>query len=306
MIGNLVSEFSRTYIDDRAASNTVSKAERSYELLIEQIPESIRQIGVLPQNYVIKGSVGQGNKSETPWIGFFDPDISVSAQTGYYIVGLFSADLKRLYISLNQGWTQYQDRFGAKKGRSIIEQVSLQASNVLRPKSDFATGQIDLLATRSLGKGYELGNIYAVEYPVNNMPDEAQFGQDLTELIQAFKYLKSIVGDSLLNIRSVVSEDSFQDAALEEPPKDIGLGPVDKKQPSEASTGRRWPRDPAIASSALELAHYQCKVDSTHLTFTSKRNGKPFVEAHHLIPMEFQDEFTYSLDVPENIIALCP
>ena len=30
------------------------------------------------------------------------------------------------------------------------------------------------------------------------------------------------------------------------------------------------------------------------------------MEAHHLIPTEFQDDFEHSIDVPENIISLCP
>lgn len=30
-----------------------------------------------------------------------------------------------------------------------------------------------------------------------------------------------------------------------------------------------------------------------------------YTEAHHLIPLEFQDEFKHSLDVPENIVSLC-
>jgi 5-methylcytosine-specific restriction protein A len=34
--------------------------------------------------------------------------------------------------------------------------------------------------------------------------------------------------------------------------------------------------------------------------------SEQFVEAHHLIPMEFQDNFDASIDVPENIISLCP
>jgi 5-methylcytosine-specific restriction protein A len=30
------------------------------------------------------------------------------------------------------------------------------------------------------------------------------------------------------------------------------------------------------------------------------------MKAHHMIPMEYQDYFTYSIDVPENVISLCP
>ena len=35
-------------------------------------------------------------------------------------------------------------------------------------------------------------------------------------------------------------------------------------------------------------------------------NQLQFVEVHHLIPMEKQNDFEDSLDVPENIVALCP
>lgn len=31
-----------------------------------------------------------------------------------------------------------------------------------------------------------------------------------------------------------------------------------------------------------------------------------YVEAHHLIPMKYQNMFEQSLDIPENIVALCP
>ena len=34
--------------------------------------------------------------------------------------------------------------------------------------------------------------------------------------------------------------------------------------------------------------------------------GKDYIEAHHLIPMEYQGDFSVSIDVPENIISLCP
>jgi len=42
------------------------------------------------------------------------------------------------------------------------------------------------------------------------------------------------------------------------------------------------------------------------MTFISQKTKKQFVEAHHLIPMEYQDKFDVSIDVPENILSLCP
>lgn len=72
---------------------------------------------------------------------------------------------------------------------------------------------------------------------------------------------------------------------------------------SEASI---WLRDPRIAKKALEKASYLCEYDSSHTTFISSTTGRNYVEAHHLIPMRFQQHFNYSLDVPGNIVALCP
>ncbi|MDC0870347.1 HNH endonuclease [Flavobacteriaceae bacterium] len=61
-----------------------------------------------------------------------------------------------------------------------------------------------------------------------------------------------------------------------------------------------------MAFTALDNANFQCENDPTHKTFISARTGKQFVEAHHLVPMEYQGDFAVSIDVPENIISLCP
>ena len=47
-------------------------------------------------------------------------------------------------------------------------------------------------------------------------------------------------------------------------------------------------------------------MEPTHHTFTAKKTGENYVEAHHLIPLRFQGEFGSSLDIPENIVSLCP
>lgn len=55
-----------------------------------------------------------------------------------------------------------------------------------------------------------------------------------------------------------------------------------------------------------ENVKYTCENDPKHVSFTSRTNNHPYVEAHHLIPMSAQDDFEYSLDVPANIVVLCP
>ena len=66
-----------------------------------------------------------------------------------------------------------------------------------------------------------------------------------------------------------------------------------------------WDRNPRIAKEALKDASYKCELNANHFTFTTKKKV-PYMEAHHLIPMEFQENLNYSLDVKSNLISLCP
>ena len=54
----------------------------------------------------ITGSPGQGNWADVPWVGIFHRDVTTSATHGYYVVYLFSADLKTVNLSFGQGVTQ--------------------------------------------------------------------------------------------------------------------------------------------------------------------------------------------------------
>lgn len=65
-------------------------------------------------------------------------------------------------------------------------------------------------------------------------------------------------------------------------------------------------RDPQKAANAKAAAYYLCEFDNCHMTFTSKANNENYVEAHHLVPIQLQSYFLYSLDVESNIVSLCP
>lgn len=66
-------------------------------------------------------------------------------------------------------------------------------------------------------------------------------------------------------------------------------------------------RDRKIALASMENAGYVCEFDNSHHLFTSRFSNRPYLEAHHLIPMEFQPDFkTKSLDIVENVFCLCP
>lgn len=71
------------------------------------------------------------------------------------------------------------------------------------------------------------------------------------------------------------------------------------------SQRQSWSRNPLTAKRAIASSNSTCEIDQTHKFFTSFTTGLNYVEAHHLIPMEYQMNFEKSLDVESNIISLC-
>ena len=67
-----------------------------------------------------------------------------------------------------------------------------------------------------------------------------------------------------------------------------------------------YARNRDVALSRMQLSDFTCENDPEHPLFISRFRGVPFVEAHHLIPMSLQGEFSESLDTIHNVFCLCP
>lgn len=65
-------------------------------------------------------------------------------------------------------------------------------------------------------------------------------------------------------------------------------------------------RDRKIAMRRMRLSGFACEYDKRHRLFTSRKTGMPYVEAHHIIPISLQADFSKSLDTIHNIYCLCP
>jgi len=88
--------------------------------------------------------------------------------------------------------------------------------------------------------------------------------------------------------------------------KAISNKPKLKKDLVEKNNQKYYPRNISFARKALERDNYKCVLNISHNTFKMKSINQNYVEAHHLIPLKYHDNFNYSLDVPANIVALCP
>lgn len=63
-----------------------------------------------------------------------------------------------------------------------------------------------------------------------------------------------------------------------------------------------------LSANARIETDYHCELDDENHCkyFTSKASGKPYLEIHQLIPRDYSNEFSASIEVPSNYIALCP
>ena len=84
--------------------------------------------------------------------------------------------------------------------------------------------------------------------------------------------------------------------------------PEERKEVKESSDSTRppvYPRDPQKRINALIRANFLCELNPNHISFISKKTNMPYMETHHLIPIEYWQSFDNSLDVEANIICLC-
>ena len=67
-----------------------------------------------------------------------------------------------------------------------------------------------------------------------------------------------------------------------------------------------WKRSGILRTQTIVLADYKCAMDHRHTTFKAANSNKPYMEAHHIIPLKLQEHFGNSLDIYANLVSLCP
>jgi hypothetical protein len=150
---------------------------------------------VPPGMKVLVSGAGQ-SLAMVPWIAILDRDVTTTAQEGLYVVYLYSADLTRVYLSMNQGATQHLNNAKESGVKGVrAEQAALadlrHESELIRANLDAVVLKdllttIDLGVSRFLPRGYEEGNIAAVEYDPTQLPDEAALRADLARFLALY------------------------------------------------------------------------------------------------------------------------
>ena len=160
-----------------------------------EIPKVLYDTGLVNrEEYLVKGSVGQGTWATIPWIAILDSSITNTPQEGVYIVYLLSSDSKRLYLSFNQGCTKLRNSHSKKETISILE----NAADEIRQRIDgrgFSTEKELELGDRPTGNGifYEKGDIFHAVYDAGKIPDEETLLDDLKRMMTVYAdYVRSL------------------------------------------------------------------------------------------------------------------
>ena len=226
-----------------------------------------------------------------------------------------------VYISLNQGWTQYEAKYGIRFGRDEIKKNAKRFRSLLRSTLyDFSFEPINLNAENTLGKGYELGHICGLYYPQDDIPEDDYLVNDLRNLIGVYREIKGLVGKDILDLNLL--HDSDGDDEAEPTPKEkleINKNFVGLESPEEirkvlerleAEMQNIEPRRRKRIASAIARnkkvsdlikreARYICSI--CNCQGFEKENGELYAEAHHI------EELSKTLkDIPSNIMCVCP
>lgn len=281
---------------------------KHFEALSKQIPEQlskwINDQSKFNNLYKITFSHGKGNWAEIPWVVCANENITNTAQKGYYIVLGFSADMQSCFLSLNQGVS--------KTDKNILRDFANIAIGYTKPSGDrnVIFGKIDFRAKNTLGKNYGLFAIKSYQYSLELLKqnDVSQLiERQFKELLDDYDNIYSLVGNQILNLPPITDlsyQQQIQQNQEEEQCDNLNQFIKHGKPEKLFKSLKYYPRNPKFSQAALKFAKYKCEINPKHETF---HNGKhPYMEGHHLVPMSQQDFFNISLDVPSNIISLCP
>jgi hypothetical protein len=178
--------------------NTPDMARRGL-LVRDQIPKEMDRFSV-PLRKVLgdfgvdataEGRDGTGRKTRIPWVRWYSPSRSPSAQNGWYLVYLFHPEAVGVSLCLSHGSTSLQN--GAFVSRSDDEVRSLMdwASRVVGAEfqGDHTVRPGIELGPHQLAQAYERTTVFSKFYAAGAVPNDDGLLQDLIRFSEPLRKL---------------------------------------------------------------------------------------------------------------------
>jgi DNA-3-methyladenine glycosylase len=174
---DLFAEFASQYPSARKES---LKGHPTADLMRKRIAGEISGMGVFGDGYMVRGSVGKGGWAEIPWAAVFDLEETDTLHHGLFVIFIYSADMRSLFLCLDQGSVTYFDSHGRAETNRHLEENSAALLEDLDTEG-FDTGRIDLKATSSVGRFLENGCVCSRMYDVGDLPSDDRIRADLAD-----------------------------------------------------------------------------------------------------------------------------
>jgi hypothetical protein len=197
-------ELAPSYSKSSSENPPMEKRESLLKGLSDELTVFLQEVNL--DSHILKVEHGGriSNYSPLAWVRIYDPQHAPNATSGFYVVLLFSADGSSVYLSLNQGTSEFR----SNAMRPINdENVLLNRAAAARTALDDWATQVALLGPEQMDlkgdtapvgseskrriRNYELGNVFAYEYPITSLPSDNKLQEDLEELLVLLWALES-------------------------------------------------------------------------------------------------------------------
>src|SRR5699024_9619353 len=170
--------FMKTYLQ---AKREPFKEHALGNIMRRGIPKNIyKQTGLDRHQYIVRGSVGQGNWAHVPWIAVMNKEITTSTQRGYYLVYLFSEDMNDIYLAFAQGVTETPLEEMERINEEISDKLDIKESHVHKG-NDFHLGD------SRYAVDYRRSTALYIHYSMSDFPTEEQLWRDLSLMLDYYE-----------------------------------------------------------------------------------------------------------------------
>jgi 5-methylcytosine-specific restriction protein A len=244
--------------------------------------------------YQVKGSIGQGGWTHTPWVAVLDPAVTDTVQEGFYVVYLLSYDGERLYLSLNQGCTAlYREVREGKAAAELRRRAELMRSRIPKGEPRFKRTNLRLGSDIWRGKLYEAGEIASVEYHALALPDERQLVEDLQEALRLYKAIDNAGG---WQPEDTIVREAEEDGRSR-----------DLESAKRYRQHRSIERNPKHSREVKRVQGTRCKACRWEMGELYGAKAAGVAHAHHLIPLSsLADGEIARFDPQDDFAVLCP
>ncbi len=244
------------------------------------------------EDLTLKASVGAGNWASVPWLAFFDPLITTSAQEGIYVVFLINPDSQDIYLSLNQGTTAVYKEFRQVRGREVLRRRAQDMrERVFDISKRFPELEIDLGSEDDLPLGYEAGHCIGKKYTSEDIL-KADLSGDLSEIFSIYRRLINRGG-------SIPSDVMLEEAQT-----------TDIIEARHYVLSRRIERSKKVREAVLSCKPSVCEGCGLNPLLDYSFQGRPQnipLDVHHSSALfNLQEGESKRYRVPEDFMVLCP